>query len=222
VSEYNEWVQQPDNASQQNKDDKMVPYLKRHFIYINYAKSMYHAGSGKVTNLPSCQLEFIRDIIPDEKGIYRGWSFQLYGNQSPVRQVLLMESEQALRCIRNEVTNKVTNLGVYYELTCDCTLQNYNNGYIEKRYGRMFCEKFIAFLSRTFSKTVGFVTSHGDMDVDEEGFMTMMFELGKTYPTDDALENEWISEGAIHDMDRCDTRRKHHEQKVRAILNAPP
>jgi hypothetical protein len=38
VGEYNKWVQQPDNVSQQNKDDKMVPYLKRHFIYINYAK----------------------------------------------------------------------------------------------------------------------------------------------------------------------------------------
>jgi hypothetical protein len=86
----------------------------------------------------------------------------------------------------------------------------------------MFCEKFIAFLSRTCSKTVGFVTSHGDVDVDEEGFVTMMFKLGKTYPPDDALGNEWISEGAIHDMDRCDARRKHHEQKVRAILKAPP
>jgi hypothetical protein len=36
------------------------------------------------------------------------------------------------------------------------------------------------------------------------------------------LGNEWISEGAIHYMDICDARRKHHEQKVRAILNAPP
>jgi hypothetical protein len=183
---------------------------------------MYHVGSGKVSNLPSCVLEFIRDIIPDKKVIYRGRSFQLYGNQSPVREVLLMESEGALRCIRTEMTNKVTNLGVYYELPSDCTLQNYNHGYIDKKCGRMFCETFIAFLSRTCSKTVVFVTYHGDVDVDEEGFMTMMFELGKTYSPDDALGNEWISEGAINDMDRCDARRKHHEQKVRAILNAPP
>jgi hypothetical protein len=113
VDEYNEWVQQPDNASQRNKDEKMAPYLKRHFIYINYVKLMYHVGSGKVTNLPSCVLEFIRDTIPDEKGIHRGRSFQLYGNQIPVREVLLIESERALRCIRTEMTNKVTNLGVY-------------------------------------------------------------------------------------------------------------
>jgi hypothetical protein len=91
-----------------------------------------------------------------------------------------MESERALRCIRTEKTNKVTNIGVYYKLPCDCTLQNYYNGYIEKNYGRMSCETFIAFLSRTCSKTVGFVTSHGDVDVDEEGFVTMMFELCKT------------------------------------------
>jgi hypothetical protein len=59
----------------------------------------------------------------------------------------------------------------------------------------MFCETFISFLSRTCSKTIGVVTSHGDVDVDEEGFMIMMFELGKTYPPDDALGNERISEG---------------------------
>jgi hypothetical protein len=64
VAEYKESVQQPDNTSQRNKDNKMVPYLKPHFIYINYANSMYHVGSGKVTNLPSCVLEFIRDTIP--------------------------------------------------------------------------------------------------------------------------------------------------------------
>jgi hypothetical protein len=167
-------------------------------------------------------LEFIRDTIPDEKGVYRGRSFQLYGNQSPVKEVLLMESERSIRCIRTEMTNKVTNLGVYYELPCDYKLQNYNNGCIEKKYGVMFCEKFIAFPSRNCSKRVGFVTYQGDVDVDEEGFMTMMFELGKTNPTDDALGNEWIYEGSIHDMDRCDARQKHREQKVRAILNFPP
>jgi hypothetical protein len=139
VATYNTWVECPDNASERNKDDKMVPYLKRHFIYINYANSVYYVGSGKVTNIPSCVLEFIQDTVHDEKGIYRGLSFQVYGNLSPVRGVLLTESERALRCIRTEMTNRVTNLGVYYELPCDCTFQNYNNGYIEKKYGKFFC-----------------------------------------------------------------------------------
>jgi hypothetical protein len=200
----------------------MVPYLKRHFIYINYAKSVYYVGSGKLTNIPSCVLEFIQDTVHDKKGIYRGRSFQLYGNRIPVREVLLMESERVLHCIRTEMTNRVTNLGVYYELPCDCTLQNYNNGYIENKYGKMFCETFISYLARTCSKTVGFVTSHGNVEVDEEGFMTMMFESGKTYPPDDALGHEWVSEGAIHDMDTCEVRQNLNEQKLKAIIGAPP
>jgi hypothetical protein len=74
----------------------------------------------------------------------------------------------------------------------------------------MFCETFIAFLSRTCRKTVGFLTSYGDVAVDKEGFMTMMFELGKTYSPGGALVNEWISEGKINDMDICDARQNHH------------
>jgi hypothetical protein len=70
VDIYNNWVQQPDNASERNKDDKMIPYLKDHFIYIDYATSMYHVGSGKVTNVQSCVMIFIRNTIPDEKGIH--------------------------------------------------------------------------------------------------------------------------------------------------------
>jgi hypothetical protein len=111
----NDWVQQPENVLEPNKDEKMVPYLKRHFIYIDFAKSMYHVGSGKARNLPSCVLEFIRDIITDEKGIYRGWPSQLYGNKSPVREVLMMESKCALRSVRTEMTNTITNLRVHYE-----------------------------------------------------------------------------------------------------------
>jgi hypothetical protein len=133
-----------------------------------------------------------------------------------------MESERALYCIRTEITNRVTNLGVYYEVPYYYTIQNYNNGYIEKKYGKMFCETFISYLARICSKTVGFVTSHGDVEVDEEGFMTMIFEAGKTYPPDDALGHEWISEGAIHDMNTQEARQKLDEQKVKSIIEAPP
>jgi hypothetical protein len=86
----------------------------------------------------------------------------------------------------------------------------------------MFCETFISYLARTCSKTVGFVTFHGDVEVDDEGFMTMMPESGKAYPPDDALGNEWVSEGAIHDMDIREARQNLNEQKVKAIIQAPP
>jgi hypothetical protein len=129
-----------------------------------------------------------------------------------------MESERALRCIRTEMTNIVTNIGVYYELPCDCTIQNYNNGYIEKKYGNIFCETFISYLARKCSKTVGFVASHGDVEVDEEGFMTMMFEAGKTYPPDDVLGHEWVSEGAMHGMDTRGAIQKLNEKRLKLLL----
>jgi hypothetical protein len=36
-----------------------------------------------------------------------------------------------------------------------------------KSMQKMFCETFIAYLARTCSNTVGFVTSHGDVEVDK-------------------------------------------------------
>jgi hypothetical protein len=86
----------------------------------------------------------------------------------------------------------------------------------------MFCETFIAYIASTCSKRVGVVTSHGDVEVDEEGLMTMMFELVNTYPPDYAVGNKWIYKNAIHDMDRRDAIHKHDEQKVKSILDAPP
>ena len=140
LSNHSIWIAKPDNAEGRNKDDMMTPYLQRHFIFIDYAKYASYVGCGKVTNLPSCVLEFIRDQVPDKKGLYRGRTLQLFGNISPVREVLLMESERALRCIRTAHTY-ATNPTLYYSLPCDCTLQNYNNGYIEKNMEECFVKR---------------------------------------------------------------------------------
>jgi hypothetical protein len=107
----------------------------------------------------------------------------------------------------------MTNIGVYYELPCDYTLKNYNNCHIEKKYSKMFCETFISYLARKYSKIVGFVMSHRDVEVDEEGFITVMFEAGNTTPPGDALGHEWVYEGAIHDMDTREARQKLNEKK---------
>jgi hypothetical protein len=59
----------------------------------------------------------------------------------------------------------------------------------------MYCETFIYHLERTCIHTAGFVTSHGDVDVDEEGYMIMMFEEGHTFPPDYALDlSEWVAQ----------------------------
>jgi hypothetical protein len=50
------------------------------------------------------------------------------------------------------------------------------------------------------------VISHGDIEVDEEGVIPMMFEAEKTYPPDDTLVHEWVSKGDIHDMDTREAR----------------
>jgi hypothetical protein len=50
----------------------------------------------------------------------------------------------------------------------------------------------------------------------------MMFESGKTYPPDDALGHEWVSEGDIHDiMDTREAIQKLNEQNLKAIIEAP-
>jgi hypothetical protein len=86
----------------------------------------------------------------------------------------------------------------------------------------MFCETFISYLSRTCSNTIDCMTYHGDVEVDEEGFMKMVFEAGNTNPPDYDMGHEWVSEVAIHDMDTHEARQKLNDQKVKAIIEAPP
>jgi hypothetical protein len=43
------------------------------------------------------------------------------------------------------MTNKVTNIGAYYELPCDCKFQSYNNGYIEKSMVDFFVKHSLPF-----------------------------------------------------------------------------
>jgi hypothetical protein len=64
---------------------------------------------------------------------------------------------------------------------------------LKKTYGIMFLKHSLPLYPGLASKTVGFLTSHRDADVDEEGFMTMMFELGKTYP----LMIHWAMNGSL-------------------------
>jgi hypothetical protein len=100
LKNYFTWRAEPKNASERNEDDTMTPYLEIHFIFITYANSACYVGCGKATNIPSCVLEFIRDQVPDKKGLYHGRAFQIYGNSNPFREVLLMDNERALRCIQ--------------------------------------------------------------------------------------------------------------------------
>jgi hypothetical protein len=127
VAMYTNGVEQPDNSSEQRQN---VPIPKTSLYLHRLCQVHVLCGQWKSNQLTLLCIGIHRDTIPDEEGIYRGWSFQRYGNKSPIQEVLLMESKHALHFFRTEITNKVTNIGVYYELSCDCTLKNYNNGYI--------------------------------------------------------------------------------------------
>jgi hypothetical protein len=64
---------------------------------------------------------------------------------------------------------------------------------LRRRMVERFVKHSLPFYPGLSAKIVGFVTSHRDVDVDEEGFMTMMFELGKTYP----LMMRWAMNGSL-------------------------
>jgi hypothetical protein len=80
----------------------MAPYIIRHFIVQAYSRESKLVGFNIITNVPGCILIKIRQNFPHKLGFYNDCSFNIKGNEQPPVEVLLIESEIVMRCIRKD------------------------------------------------------------------------------------------------------------------------
>jgi hypothetical protein len=120
-------IKRADNASVQ-----MAPNIIRHFIVQAYATESKLVGFNIVTNLPGRVLIKIRQKKSNKIGFYKDCSFNIKGNERPPVEVLLIESEIAMRSIRKDAIKGKFYSDRYYQLHHICTKINAKNGRMER------------------------------------------------------------------------------------------
>jgi hypothetical protein len=144
-------MKRADNASVQ-----MAPYIIRNFIVQEYARAYKLVGFIILMNVPGCVLIKIRQHFPNKIGFYKDFSFNIKINEQPPVEVLLTESEIALRCIKKDAIEGKFDSDQYYQLHHTCTTINAKNGRMERRYGSLFVKTFHYFVGSTSSDTPTF------------------------------------------------------------------
>jgi hypothetical protein len=95
-------ISKPNMKRADNASVQMAPYIIRRFIVQAYARESKLVVFNIVINVPGCVLIKIRQKILNKMGFYKDCSFNIKGNKEPPVEVLLIESENAMRCIRND------------------------------------------------------------------------------------------------------------------------
>jgi hypothetical protein len=114
----------PKNKWADNAWVQMAPYIIRHFIIQSYARASKLVGFNIVTNMPGCVLIKIRQNFSNNVVFYTNCRFNIKGNEQPILEVLLIESETAMRCIRKNAVEGQFDSNIYYQLYNSCNLVN--------------------------------------------------------------------------------------------------
>jgi hypothetical protein len=121
---------------------QMAPYIIRNFMLQLYARDLNFVGFNIVMNVPGCVSIKIRQHFPNKVGFYKYCRFNIKGNEQPPVEVLLIESEIAMRYIRTNAVERQFDSDRYYQLHNTRTTINAKNGRMERRYGILFVKTF--------------------------------------------------------------------------------
>jgi hypothetical protein len=105
-------------------------------------------------NVSGCVLIKFRQKNPNKIGFYKDCSFNIKGNEQPPVEVLLIESEISMRCIRKDAIEGQFNSDRYYQLHHICTTINAKNGRMEIRYCSLFVKTFHYLVGSTSLDTI--------------------------------------------------------------------
>jgi hypothetical protein len=187
-----------------NASVRMAPYIIRYFIIQSYARASNLVGFKIEMNVPGCVLVKIRQNFPNKFGFYKECRFNIRGNEQPPVEVVLIESEIAIRCIRKNAMEGYFESDRYYQLHNTCTTVNDNNGRMERRYGRLFLKTFNYLVGSTSLDTILHLAGPQQLPTDEYGYVQHSFKDELRFPVNLELEKEYVTEISIYDHNKLE------------------
>jgi hypothetical protein len=141
---------------------------------------------------------------PNKVGFYKDCSFNIKGNEQPPSEVLLIESEIAMICIRKDAIEGQFTGDRYYQLHHTCTPINAKNGRMGRRYVSLFVKTFHYLVGSTSSDTILHLTGLQDSPIDEFGYVQHSFKKDFKFPNNLVLEKEHKTEGRLYDHNKLE------------------
>jgi hypothetical protein len=187
---------------------QMTPYIIRHFIVQAYGRESRLVGFNIVTNIPGCVLIKTRQNFPHKIGFYKDFSINIKGNEQPPVEVLLIESEIAMRCIRKDAIKGKFDSDRYYQLHHTCKTSNAKNGRMERRYGSLFVKKIHYLVGSTSLDTILHLIRLQDSPIDEFGYVQHCFKKYFKFTNNLVLEKEHKTEGSLYDRNKLKLERQ--------------
>jgi hypothetical protein len=120
--------------------------------------------------------------FPKKIEFYKDCSLNIKGNGQPPVEVLLIEIEVSMRCIRKDAIEGQLNSDLYYQLHNTCTTINANNGRMERRYGSLFVKTFHYLVGSTTPATILNLTGIQESPMDEFGYVHHSFKKEFKFP----------------------------------------
>jgi hypothetical protein len=164
-----------------------------------------------VTNVPGCVLIKIWQNFPNKVGFYKYFRFSIKGNEQPTVEVLLIESEIAMICIRKNTGEGQFDSNIHYQLHNSCTTVNANTGRMESRYGSLFVKTFNYPVGYTLPATILHLTGFQQLPTDEFGYMQHSFKEDFRFSESLELVKEYVTESSLYDHNKLEL--EHHKIK---------
>jgi hypothetical protein len=123
-------------------------------------------------------------------GLYKDCIFNIKGNEQPPEEVLLIESEIAMRCIRKGVIEGQFDSDQYYQLNHTFTTLNAKNDRMERRYCSLFVKTFNRLVGSTSSDTILHLTGLQDSPIYECGYVQPSLKKDFKFPNNLVLKKE--------------------------------
>jgi hypothetical protein len=201
-------IVKPNMKREDSASLQMAPYIIRHFIVQAYARESKLVGLNIVTNVPGCVLIKKLQKIPNKIGFYKDCSFNIKGNEQAPVEVLLIQNEIIMRCIRKDAIKGQFDNDRYCQLHHTCTTINTKNGRMKRRYGSLFVKTFHYLVGSTSSDTILHLTGLQDSPIDECGYIRHSFKKDLKFPNNLVLEKEHKMEGSLYDHNKQEVERQ--------------
>jgi hypothetical protein len=159
-------------------------------------------------NFPRWVLIRIRQNLPNKVGFYKDCSFNIKGNEQTPVEVLLIESEIAMRCIGIDTIEGQFHSDRYYQLRNTCTTINTNNGRMERQYCSLFAKIFNYLVGSTPPDTILHLTGIHQSPMYEFGYVQHSLKKEFKSPNNLVLKKEHKTESSLYDHNMLELERQ--------------